>query len=61
VEDSAVAFITGVPGLIQAAIDKATAGGATATQLAPFTDLTVQLQAKSDALQTALTANTPQA
>lgn len=61
VQASAIVFISGVPGLIQAAIDKATLGGATAAQLAPFTDLAAQLKTESDALQTALTANTPQA
>jgi len=61
VEDSAVAFINGVPGLVQAAVDAALANGATAAQLQPVTDLGAQLQAKSDALQAAIVANTPAA
>ncbi len=61
VEESAVAFINGVPALIQAAIDKAVAGGATAAQLAPLTQLNSDLTAKSDALRAALVANTPAA
>jgi hypothetical protein len=61
VEDSAVLFITSVPGLIATAVAAAQANGATAAQLAPLTDLSATLKTKSDALQTALTANTPQA
>ena len=61
VEDSATAFITSVPGLIATAVAAAQANGATAAQLAPLTDLNTQLKTKSDALQTALTTNTPQA
>lgn len=61
VEDGAIAFINSVPAMIQAAIDKATNGGATAAQLAPFVALNTDLTAKSDALQAALLANTPAA
>lgn len=58
VEDSAIAFINGVPQLIADAVAKALANGATQEELAPLTDLGTTLQAKSDALQAALTANT---
>lgn len=57
--DSAVAFINGVPGLISAAVAQALAGGATAAQLAPVTAVATDIKAKSDAIQAALTANTP--
>lgn len=59
VEDSAIAFINGVPGMIAAAVAAALENGATAEQLQPVADLGTALQAKSDALQAALTANTP--
>ena len=61
VEDSATAFIQGVPGLIAAAVAKALANGATEAELAPLAQLTTDLKAKSDALTAALTANTPSA
>ena len=61
VVNSAIVYIKSVPGLIQAAVDRAVAGGATAAQLAPLTGLVSDLQAKSAALQAALTANTPSA
>lgn len=57
--DSAIVFISGVPGLIEAAVQKALDGGATAAQLAPLTDLAGQVRAKTQALTDALTANTP--
>ncbi len=57
--DSAVTFINGVPALIQTAIDKAIAGGATAAQLAPVTAVVADVTAKAAALEAALTANTP--
>ena len=61
VEDSAAAFINGVPALIQAAKDAALANGATEAELAPFAALKDDLQAKSDALAAAIVANTPAA
>jgi len=61
VEDSAIAFINSVPQMISGAVAKAIENGATAEQLQPVADVGTQLQAKSDALQAALTANTPQA
>lgn len=61
VEDSAITFIDGVPGLITSAVNAALANGATSEQLQPLTDLGAALQAKSDALAAAVTANTPAA
>jgi len=58
VEDGAITFINGVPGLIADAVAKALANGATADELKPVSDLGTELQAKSDALQAAITANT---
>jgi Tfp pilus assembly protein PilW len=54
VEDSAIAFIQGVPALIQAAVDAALANGATAEELAPVAQVGTDLKAKSDALAAAL-------
>lgn len=54
--DSAVAYIQGVPGLIQAAVD---AADLTPAQEAVFADLNTQLDAKEQALIAAMTANTP--
>lgn len=59
--DSATALVNSIPTLIQDAVTKALAGGATAAQLAPFTDLISQVQAKSAALSAAVVANTPAA
>ena len=58
VQDSAIAFINGVPGLIDAAVAAAIANGATEAELQPVSDLSDQLQAKSDALEAAIVANT---
>lgn len=57
--DSAIAYVDSVPTLITAAVAEALAGGASAAQLQPVTDLAASLKAKSDALKDALTANTP--
>ena len=59
--DSALVYIQSVPGMIQAAVDAAVAGGATAAQLAPLTQLVADTKTKSDAVKAALVANTPQA
>lgn len=61
VEQSAIVFIAGVPNLIQAAVDDAIAGGATAEQLQPLLDLKDAVAAKNDELLAALTANAPTA
>ncbi len=57
--DSAIVFIDSVPGIVQAAVDAATANGATAAQLQPVTDAAAVLKSKRDALVASLTANTP--
>lgn len=54
VDDSVLAFVAGVPGLIQAAVDKALALGATATELEPLGTLATDLKAKSDAIVAAI-------
>lgn len=56
---SAVTLITGIPGLIQAAIATALAAGATPDQLQSFSDLSDQIEGDSTGLQGAVTANTP--
>lgn len=61
VEDSATALINGIAAQIAAAVQAALANGATAAEIQPVADLGTQLQAKSDALQAAITANTPAA
>lgn len=61
VEDSAIVLLNGVAARIQAAVDAALAGGATAAQLAPVQDEVTALKAKTDALAAAVVANTPAA
>jgi hypothetical protein len=61
VEDSATLLINGIAARIQAAVDKAIAGGATADQLAPITDEITSLKTASDNLAAAVVANTPAA
>ncbi len=60
-EASAVTVITGIAARIQAAVDAAIAGGATAEDLKPVTDEVAALKASSDALSAAIVANTPSA
>lgn len=57
--DSAVTFIGGVPGLIDAAVQKALANGATAEELKPLGQLSTDLKAKSAAIRDAIAANNP--
>lgn len=57
---SATTFITGVPTLIQAAVQQAMANGATAEELQPVLDLGNQLQQNASALADAVAANNPQ-
>ena len=57
--DAAVTFINGVPGLINAAVQQALAGGATAAELGPVTQVANDITTKAAALQAALTQNTP--
>lgn len=59
VDASVLAFVSSVPGMIQAAVDAALAGGATAAELAPFTALSADLTAKTAAIVAAITPNTP--
>ena len=54
VEQAAIVFIQGVPGMIQAAVQQALDNGATADELVPVSNLGNDLKAKSDALQAAL-------
>ena len=55
--DSAVVYVKSVPGLIDTAVQKALANGATAAELAPLTDLSAELKAKGQALSDAIAAN----
>lgn len=61
VEGSAVTLINGFAARMQAAVDAALAGGATAAQLAPVQDEINAMKTSSDALAAAVTANTPAA
>lgn len=61
VEASATALINGIADRINAAVQAAIGNGATAEELKPVADLGAQLQQQSDALQAAVTANTPAA
>lgn len=54
---SAVVLINGIGGRIQAAVDAALAGGATAEQLQPLSTLRAELQASTDSLAEAVNAN----
>jgi hypothetical protein len=55
--DSAIAFIEGVNGVIQALKDQLEATGATAEQIALVTDAGLQIDAAKDKLAAALVAN----
>ena len=59
--DGATAFANGVPALLAAAAAAALANGATADQLKPVTDLSLQLQSKAATLAAAVVTNTPAA
>jgi hypothetical protein len=61
VEQSAEKLINGIQGIVDAGVVKAMADGATAAQLAPFTDLSAALAAEDTALAEAVAANTPAA
>lgn len=61
VEDSATLLINGFAARVQAAVDKALAGGATAEQLAPIQDEVTAMKRSADALSAAVVANTPAA
>ncbi len=57
VADSAIALINGIAARIQAAVDAAIAGGATAADLAPVQAEVDGLNAKADALAASVAAN----
>ena len=59
VEASAVTLIDGIAARIQAAVEAAIAGGATADQLKPVSDEVASLKSSGDALAAAVAANTP--
>jgi ABC-type transporter Mla subunit MlaD len=61
VADSAIALINGIAARIQAAVDAALAGGATAADLAPVQAEVDGLNAKATDLGNAVAANTPAA
>lgn len=56
---SVTLFAKSVPGLIDAAVQKALANGATAAELEPLTALSADLKAKTDEAAAAVVANTP--
>lgn len=58
-EASATTLLNSIPSLIQAAVDKALAAGATPAQLQEITDLQAKLQASVTPLAAAVVANTP--
>ena len=58
VEASAVTLINGIAARIQAAVDAATANGATAAELAPVQAEADALSASADSLAAAVQANT---
>lgn len=60
-EDSATLLITGIAARIQAAVDKAIAGGATAAELEPVQAEVDAMKRSADALAAAVLANTPAA
>lgn len=55
---SATALINGFKGMLADAVEQAVANGATADQLAPFTDLKTALDTEGKALAEAVLANT---
>lgn len=61
VEAAAVEWINGSAARLQAAVDAALAGGATAEQLAPIAAEVEALKTSADAVAAAIVANTPAA
>ncbi len=55
--DSAITFINGVSDMIKKAVEAAIGNGATADELAPFTELEASLQAQKEKLAAAIAAN----
>lgn len=60
-DQSVIVFLNGIPALISAAVIKAQAAGATASQLASLTALQTAIAANTAGLAGALTTNTPAA
>lgn len=58
---SAVALLKGIPALIDAAVQKALAAGATEEELAALKDLSTSLKQNDTDLAAAIAENTPQA
>lgn len=58
VMDSAAVLIGGIQARIDGAVSEALANGATAEQLQPLSDLSVELGSSADALAAAVEANT---
>jgi hypothetical protein len=58
VEKSAELLINGFQSRLDAAVAAAIANGATAEELAPLTELSTAMEAESDALAAAVSANT---
>lgn len=61
VVDSAVKALTGIPALVQKAVDDALAAGATPAQLQSLTDLHAAVTQQATDLANAIPANTPAA
>ncbi len=61
VNDSAIALINGFSARLQAAIDAATAAGASPAQTAQLTQLAASLTSNDDQMANAVAANTPAA
>lgn len=61
VDTSAITLINGISARVQAAVDVAISGGATAEQLAPVQAEVDQLNASATALAAAVQTNTPAA
>lgn len=57
--ESATTLINGFQARLDAAVQAALANGATADELAPLTDLSAELDAKTNELAAAVQANTP--
>ncbi len=55
--ESATVLINGIAARVQAAIDKAVAGGASAADLAPVQQVVIDLNTDADALATSVAAN----
>lgn len=56
---SVLALVQGIPALIDAAVQKALAAGATPAQLAAIEAVSASVKANDDALAAAVAANTP--